>query len=169
MPRTCTVCTHSKRAEIDKALLSGDAFRNIAERFSVSLGALTRHKEAHLSQRMAEVAARNAEADIRTAIDVVAQLKAINGASLSILEDARAAKDGTLALQAIDRIQKQIELQARLIDLIRDGDTINVVISPQWMEIRTVILTALQPYPDADRAVANGLQLMDGGKHHAGA
>ena len=167
MPRTCSICSHAERAEIDKALLTGDALRDIAGRFRVSKTAVDRHKREHLSERMAEVATRNEEADVRTAIDVVAQLRAINGASLSILEEARAAKDGTLALQAIDRIQKQIELQAKLIDLIREGDTNNVVISPQWMEIRSVILTALQPYPDVAMIVADQLQLIEGGANRA--
>ena len=30
MPRTCTICTHAQRQEIDSALLSGDSLRDIA-------------------------------------------------------------------------------------------------------------------------------------------
>jgi hypothetical protein len=32
MPRTCLACAHSERAAIDKALVAGEALRNIAER-----------------------------------------------------------------------------------------------------------------------------------------
>lgn len=166
MPRTCTVCTHAARPEIDGALLSGDSLRNIAKQFSLSAAALNRHKKEHLSERMAEVAERNAEADVRTAIDVRGQLRAINGVALSILKEARDAGDGELALKAIDRIQKQIELQARLIDLINDGATVNVVLSPQWLEIRTAIIGALQWHPEAREAVADALQQVGRGTSH---
>lgn len=168
MPPKCTVCIHAKRAAIDRALLDGSgSLRDIAGQFSVSRNALDRHKKAHLPERMAEVAERNAEADIRTAIDVVRQLKAINGASLSILKEARDAKDGSLALQATDRILKQIELQAKLIDLINDGDTINIAISPEWVQVRTLIIAALQPYPEARQSVTMALSSIEGGKRRA--
>jgi DNA-directed RNA polymerase subunit RPC12/RpoP len=44
MPRTCTVCRHEKRQEIDRALLVGRPLRNIAEEFGTSRMALCRHK-----------------------------------------------------------------------------------------------------------------------------
>lgn len=165
MPRVCTICTHPKRVAIDRALLQGDPFRNIAERFGTSTTSLTRHKADHLSERMAKAVTRSAEADVRTAIDVAGQLKAINSATLSVLKDARSAGDGLLSLQAIDRVQKQIELQAKLIDLINDGDTVNIIIAPQWIELRTVLLTALQGHPDALLAVSGALASIEGGNH----
>lgn len=162
MPRTCTVCAHDQRHTIDRALLAGDSLRNIAKQFSVSSAALNRHKREHLPARMAKVAKRHEEADVRTAIDVVQQLKAINGVALSVLQEARNTGDGALALQAIDRIQKQIELQAKLIDLIGDGPTVNVMVSPQWIQVRTLIIAALQDHPEARLAVADALQGIEG-------
>ena len=44
MPRTCTICTHPERVEIDKAILAGEPFRKIAERTGTSTPALFRHK-----------------------------------------------------------------------------------------------------------------------------
>ncbi len=164
MPPTCSICSHAKRPEIDRVLLAGDSLRNIAKQFAVTSAALNRHKTNHLAQRLAEVAKRNEQADVRTAIDVVAQLKVINGVALNVLKEAREARDGELALRAIDRIQKQIELQAKLIDLINDGDTVNVMIAPEWVHLRTVILAALHPYPDAAQAVAGRLQILEGSK-----
>src|SRR5690606_2827107 len=118
MPRICTVCSHAQRAELDRLLLAGEmSNRRIAAQYAVTEQAVRRHKAEHLSERMAEVAERNAEADIRTAIDVVTQLRIVNNAALRVLKDARDAGDGALTLQATDRILKQIELQAKLIDL----------------------------------------------------
>lgn len=162
MPRVCTACSHPHRPEIDRALVDDSAsFRDIARQYAVSKDALARHKREHLGPRLARVAERNEQADIRTAIDVVAQLRAINGVALSVLKEARNADDGDLALRAIDRIQKQIELQAKLIDLIRDGDTVNVIVAPEWVRLRTVIVTALQHHPEARQAVTTALGIIE--------
>src|SRR5712692_10011306 len=45
MTRVCTVCTHSQRSDIEKALGRSEPYRHIASRFSVSTAALQRHKE----------------------------------------------------------------------------------------------------------------------------
>jgi hypothetical protein len=165
MPRTCTVCTHAERTAIERSLLAAEPYRHIASRFGTSTTALQRHKAEHLSKRLAKAVTRSAEADVRTAIDVAGQLKAINSATLSVLRDARSAGDGLLSLQAIDRVQKQIELQAKLIDLINDGDTVNIIIAPQWIELRTVLLTALQGHLAALLAVSGALASIEGGDH----
>ncbi len=167
MPRVCTICTNDQRQTIDRALLANDPLRDIARRFRVSKDALQRHKAEHLSERIAKVAERNAEADVRTAIDVVQQLRVINNAALRVLKDARGASDGSLALQATDRILKQIELQAKLIDLISDGTTVNVVVSPEWTQLRTLIIGALRTHPEALRDVTTALQSIEGSTTNA--
>ena len=44
MPRTCRACISPERAAIDQALATGESFRNITKRFSISPSALFRHK-----------------------------------------------------------------------------------------------------------------------------
>jgi hypothetical protein len=51
MPRSCTICTHPQRTAIETALMAGDAFRIIANRFGTSPAALFRHK-GHLAKRL---------------------------------------------------------------------------------------------------------------------
>ncbi len=157
MPRTCTICTHEQRPEIDSALLAEEAYRHIAARFGTSTGALQRHRE-HLPKQL--VKAQEQE-DVRQAIDVVKQLKAINGATLAILKEARADKNGELALKAVDRIQRQLELQAKLLGELQQEGTINVTISPEWLTLRAVVIAALRPYPDAAQAVTRALSAGD--------
>jgi hypothetical protein len=168
MPRTCTVCSHQERIEIDRALLAGESSnRRIAAQYGVGERAIRDHKTNHLAERMQRAAVRNAEADVRTAIDVTGQLRAINGAALAVLKGARDTKDGELALKAIDRIQRQLELQAKLIGDLSDGATVNVTVSAEWLELRGAIITALQPFPQARQAVAERLQVIEGGAGHA--
>ena len=48
MPRTCTICRHDQRADIDKTLVTRTPFRDIARQHSVSKDALLRHHDDHL-------------------------------------------------------------------------------------------------------------------------
>jgi hypothetical protein len=41
----CSVCMHERRAEIEAALEAGSSYREVAAKFGVSRGALTRHKQ----------------------------------------------------------------------------------------------------------------------------
>lgn len=54
------------------------------------------------------------------------------------------------ALKAIDRIHKQIELLGEL----DDRPQVNVLVMPEWLQLRGAILHALAPYPEARAAVA---------------
>jgi len=160
MPRACTICRHEERAAIEAALVAGEAMRNIAERFAVSTTAVHRHKGEHVPAALVRAAG---VADVAQALDVMAQLKAINAAALAILRDARASEDGALALKAIDRIQRQIELQAKLLGDLDDRPTINVLVMPEWVALRAALLHALAPYPEAREAVAGRLVALEAG------
>jgi len=105
MPRTCTICNHPSREAIEKALLAGDSFRNVAKRFETSTTALYRHKSDHLAASL--VKAKDA-ADLARADSVLAEIRAqVQGITnlyteaQGILQDARKAKDLPTALKAI--------------------------------------------------------------------
>jgi transposase len=170
----CTVCTHEKRQEIDKALVTGATHREVSERFRLSPSAVYRHKKGHLPARLkrafeatetrkaVELVEHRAEEkarEVAQAIDVVAQLRAINSATLQVLQKARESEKHSLSLQAVDRIHRQIELQAKLLGELQDGGgpQVNVLIAPEWQEVRVVVLQALAPYPEARAAVAEVL------------
>jgi len=174
MPRPCSICQHAERPAIDQALVSGVSAPRIAAEYRVSEDAALRHK-AHIAARIQEATdddTRQAAAlahqqaaqktqEARQALDVIEQLRAINGATLTILKRAHASKDDKVALLAVDRVQKQIELQARLLGDLDDRPVVNVLITPQWITLRAVILSALADYPEARAALAVALQQVD--------
>jgi len=178
MPQQCTICTHTHRPDIEAALVAGTSFRTIAEQYGTSTTTLHRHKP-HIAEALAAVAkstetkqeaqavalARQQAAqeiqDVRQALDVVQQLKAINGAALQVLRDARDRGDGNLALKAIDRLQRQIELQAKLLGDLQPDGTTNINISAEWVQLRALIVQTLTPYPEARAAVAQALIEVD--------
>ena len=60
MPRTCLACSSPEREAIDKALVAGESFRNIAKRVSISPAGLLRHKN-HVSQAITKASERREE------------------------------------------------------------------------------------------------------------
>jgi hypothetical protein len=173
MARSCSVCAHDRRQEIDKALVTGTTHRNVAERFRLSPSAVYRHKRGHLAARLKRAfeAKETRQAvelvqhqtqerakEVGQALDIVQQLKAINGACLEVLQKARTDGKHSLSLQAVDRIHRQIELQAKLLgELQETGPQVNVLVAPEWREIRVNVLQALTPYPEARAAVSKVL------------
>ncbi len=139
---------------MDGTLVAGQSFRNIAEQYGTSATALFRHKSDHLPAVIVKDQAVREEAH---ALDVVKQLRDINAATLAILEDARDTHQSALALKAVDRVQKQIELQAKLLGELQDGQTVNVLVAPEWVSLRATILVALVPFPEASQAVVEAL------------
>ncbi len=52
MARTCTVCAHEGRAEIDSRLVRREPYRDIARHYGVSKDALSRHVKIHLPEQL---------------------------------------------------------------------------------------------------------------------
>ena len=160
MARTCTTCAHPERRAIDRELATGHLVnRRIAARTGLAESSVRRHAANHLPARL--VAAAEAE-DVAHAIDVVGQLRAINAATLAVLAVARARGDGELALKAVDRVQRQIELQAKLLGELDERSQVNVLVAPEWLLVRSELLSALGPYPEARTAVAARLVALEG-------
>lgn len=153
MPRVCTVCHHPEREQIEAAIVAGTSKRDIALQFGVGHMAVQRHMAEHIAEAINHSKEAKEEAH---GLDVVAQLKKINQVTLDILKRANDEQKDGMSLLAIDRICKQLELQAKLLGAI-DKTEINIMVAPEWHTIRATIIAALLPYPDARVAVAAAL------------
>lgn len=154
MSRVCTICYHPERSAIEAAIVAGDSYRHIASQYNVGYKSVERHiSDKHVAQEVRQ--AQEAKEEAR-GLDVVKQLQDINKISREILGDARKSEEPELALKAIDRIAKQLELQAKLLGDI-DKPQVNVYLSPEWLDIRKTLIGALIPFPDARVAVAAAL------------
>jgi len=143
--------------------VEGLPFRHIASRFDTSTAALKRHKSDHLPGHVAKAQEAKQVAD---ADDLLHQLKALRNKAISILQQAEQAGDFRTALMGIREARACIETLLEVEgELDRRGVT-NIVISPEWLEIRAVVLTALQPFPAAAHAVAGRLAVIEGGRSH---
>ena len=154
MPRVCSVCTHPDRAAIDAALVAATAFPALAALYRVSQDALGRHKANHVPATRAR--ARDA-AEVAQADTLLDRLRALNRETADVLREAKTARDQELRLKAIARAEKQIELEGRLLGELREGQTVNVIVTPEWVALRARILAALAPHPAARYALAEVL------------
>lgn len=154
MPRTCSICSHEQRAEIDAELIAETPLRNIAERFGTSSTTLHRHRQEHLPSKM--VKAKEAEEEVE-ATDLLSRLRALNEETRDVLRAAKKSDAHGLRLQAIQRLERQLELEARLLGELIDQQTVNVILSPEWLVVRTALLQALSGYPEARQAVSGAL------------
>jgi hypothetical protein len=123
MPRTCSICNHMRRDEIDKALLAGESLRDIAGRVPVAKSALHRHK-LHLSATL--VKARDSE-EIAHADGLLEQLRELTVEARHIKEKAEARKDYRTALAAVRELCRIVELVAKLRGEIDGRAEINVM------------------------------------------
>jgi hypothetical protein len=154
------ICTYPERAKIESALVSGTPYRVIASQFGVGNNSVQRHADEHVK---AEIAEHKEVRDEAQALDVVKQLRTINHYALTVMSEARSSGNPELLLKAIDRVQRQIELQAKLLGDLDERPQINILVSSDWLTIRAVLMAALLPYAEARLAVSAALTTVEGG------
>lgn len=153
MPRVCSICTHPERDAIEAAIVAGTSYRVIARQFLVGHDSVQRHAADHIQQSIQQ--AQEAKEEAR-GIDVAGQLKRINEVAWSILEETREIAAHDVTLKAMNRVEKQIELQAKLLGELGSQNS-TIWKSDEWKTIRETLLRVLMPFPDARIAVASAL------------
>jgi len=154
MPRVCTACNHPSKVEIDRMLVEGEPYRSIAKQFSLSDAAVYRHK-SHLNGTLLK--AKEAK-EIAQADNLLEQVRNLQTRALNILSKTEEAEDWRAATGAIREARGCLELLGKLAGELQEGQTINVIVSPQWVELRTTIIKALEPHPESKFTVLRALQ-----------
>ncbi|HSH81233.1 MAG TPA: hypothetical protein VLA19_22090 [Herpetosiphonaceae bacterium] len=160
MPRACSICVHDDRAAINKALIAGEPFRLIAERFGTSATALTRHKAEHLPAKLAKASAAKETA---IADDLLAQVRALRNNAIRILTAAEESGDLRTALLGIREARACVELLAEMEGELNRTPQVNILIAPEWLTVRSLLMRTLTDYPEARAQVAAALMTVDHG------
>jgi hypothetical protein len=155
MPRRCSVCDHLERHGIDETLVTGAPYRSVAKRFGLSESSVYRHKTEHLPAHLLK--AKEVE-EVAHADDLLQQVRDLQSHALDILERAEKAGDLRTALAAISQARGNLELLGKLAGELDEHPVVNLNVSPEWLELRTVIVGALEPHPAAHRAVLSALE-----------
>ena len=155
MPRRCTVCNHPERNGIDQALVTGAPYRSVAKRFALSESAVYRHKTEHLPVHLLK--AKEVEEAAR-ADDLLDQVRTLQTHALDILGRAEKAGDLRTALAAISQARGNLELLGKLAGELDERPVVNLNVSPEWLDLRVLIVRALEPHPEARGAVLSALE-----------
>ena len=158
MGRQCTVCAHKDLEEINKLLLCSDSYRDLARQFGLSKDALARHKESHIPT---ELLKSNDIQEIAKADVLLVQLEEIREKTLSLLDKAERAADTRVygaPVAYLREVREQIKLLAELEGRLASQPQITIINNPQWIVLRTQIITALEPYPEAREAVIHAIR-----------
>jgi hypothetical protein len=101
--------------------------------------------------------------EIAKADSLLDQVTELRDKALSILDKAEQAGDLRTALQGVREAKGCLELLARLQGELQEQATVNVLINPQWLSLRTVILQTLELYPEARLRLAEALREVESG------
>lgn len=153
MPQTCRACHSPDRAAIDAAILAAEPMRRIAARTGVSESSLRRHA-SHVPETVA-LAARAEEAT--RADDLLSILR--DGVRDAQRLRALAEDGGDLrgAIAALKTLADVVETLARVGERLAERES-NLVTSPEWIALRTTMLDALEPYPEASDAIRAAIE-----------
>ena len=158
MGRQCTVCAHKDLEEINKLLLCSDSYRDLARQFGLSKDALARHKESHIPT---ELLKSNDIQEIAKADVLLVELEGIREMTLSVLDKAeRGAETSVYGARVgyLREVREQIKLLAELEGRLASQPQITIINNPQWIVLRTQIIGALEPYPEAREAVIHAIR-----------
>lgn len=157
MSRTCCICAHAKRDEINEGLVEGVSLSNLSAVYKVTEDALARHRDKHLPAALvkAQEAREIARGDV-----LLSEVKGLHSTTMRILAHAEEAGDLKTVLSAVREARSNLLLLARMADQIEGAKQASDSSdsSPEWIRMRTRILEALEPYPEAQLAVTEALR-----------
>ena len=158
--RACSICEHKKRNEIDKSLsVDGASIRSISRQYGVSKDALSRHvKNGHVIAKIKQAVKAQEVAEADDLLKEVQETEKITRYIIShalkqkkkmkVEDDAGKvtvmefdAPDMDIALKALARREKQIELKGRVLGSFKDpqkGDQTQVNVAVITHEYRLV-------------------------------
>jgi len=156
MARTCTICTHPRRDEIDEAILSGTSYRDIAEHFGTSKTAVWRHADAgHIADKLVKA---KGEKEILAADNLLMEMENLHQRTLTFLDEVEADRDRRSFIAAIKEVRSNIELLMKIsTDLAEREGVGSFRDNPEWAEMRVVFINVLQGFPGALEAIVEAL------------
>jgi hypothetical protein len=167
----CSVCQHRERAALDLALARGVSVGTLSRRYRLGPDSLYRHSKAHLPPqlRASLLAGPSLEGiDLDKLRDtesqsLLANLVALRRRLFATLDTAEESGDGNMLARVAGQLHRNLEITGKLVGSLTMGTTINnnVLIQPQYVELRVALVGALSPFPDARQAVAAVLHTIE--------
>ena len=155
MAGKCSICKHPEVDAINKALVDGVGISDMVRQYGFSRDTFYRHKNRHLPQALLKA---QEVKEVAVADNLLEQVKGLQAKTLGIL-NRHEGKNDRIALSAIREARSNLDLLGRLLGEIDNSPKVAVLVAnPEWVHLRTLIIEALEPYPEAKRAVVYAIQ-----------
>jgi hypothetical protein len=118
MPRTCLACSSPERRSIEKALIAGEPFRNIAECLSISPAALFRHKN-HVANAIGKAQAQHEERLGETLID---EMRRVQRKAWELLARTESNGDHRGSIVALREVRECLESLGEMLEKSNEVD-----------------------------------------------
>ena len=143
----CKLCGFVGRTAIEKAVATHKmTYAAAGQTVGCSTSAVRRHMKNHVSKKV-QKAANSIEA--AEGLDVLKQVIDSHKIVWNII--AQSYQDGDLktALAACDTETRQLKLAALVSGQLNEAPQVNVLLNPEFVQLKQLIIKTLAPYPDA--------------------
>ena len=158
MARQCTVCAHTEKARINSQLIEGEILETLSKVYNLTPAALNRHKQNHLPEQLIKA---QSVRQVAAADSLMERVTSLNEKAESVYIKAIKSNNLTAATQAIRELRGITELYAKITGELTSQSVNNIIVMPEWLSLRNLILFALDPYPEARQAVVKALGEME--------
>ena len=156
----CIICHRPDREAIEHAIAQGKSLREVGRTFDIHHTAVFRHKRDHTPNEIATLNGAHKVHDRGTAL---ARLESLYTTAEKLL--TKALKNDTSVngqVQVVKEVRSCLELIAKLTGELNDRpQTVNLMMAPQWLQVRAALFQALEQHPQALEAVAGRLVALE--------
>lgn len=150
----CRICNHQEANKINEMLISGVSARQVARQYELNHVSVSRHKNQHLPQHLVKAKTLQEEDQ---ADDLLHKLNTIYDRAWAIVEEAEKDKKYAASVSALKECRQCLEIIGKLLGELKTGHTFHVYSNPEFIQVRSVIIAALEPHPEARQAVVQAL------------
>jgi len=167
MGRKSKIEAHPQSEEIIKRLASGEEYSKIVQDFpDISWFDLDYYQKNKLpdllskSKDLKALADEIEQADVHKGDSYMQLIIGLQKSALDALELQDAGSDPKSWAMVSREARGYLELLGKALDRIRDTPPaqITIINNPEWVELRTLIIGALEPYPAAREAVIDAIR-----------
>jgi hypothetical protein len=159
MGRKSKIESHSDWKIIVKQLASGEEYSNIIQDYpELTWFDLDYYANNKLHKIISKSDELKAEIEGDLGNDTLAEVRALKTRAMETLEQAQKAGDLKTALIGIREARGCLETCLKAEGQLKDGSQITIINNPEWVELRTLIITALDDFPQAKAAVVHTIR-----------
>jgi hypothetical protein len=169
--RPCSVCQAPQRGRVELGLARGVSAAALSRRFKLSPDAIKRHVKHIPPALMRELQAKSLLPEreleslrIEESTGLLQHLIHQRARLYRLVDSCEELGDVRSAFVGHARITANLEQTGKLLDLFAAAATTihqNLVISPDYLQLRQALLTALAPHAEARRAVVEVLRTLE--------